>query len=232
MDETDEQTDARDIKFKALLNSLFVLRGQAVEQGQEVRYFGERPGPEWYVHGWCRKRLTVLSNGTPLEIVLLKQRWLLRGTNQTCHSRPPDDPVRVRFCTLIIVLRVWACLLTGFLYRSELIPGLESAGSDRTVQRWLAHALRNGLSMQQAVRQTLLEFRRVEPRPEEDILRGGRDPPVGLLVRYRKNAEAASTLWRTLDLLFVGAKQLSRDVASLLAETRRRWFTQADIFPF
>jgi hypothetical protein len=35
-----------------------------------------------------------------------------------------------------------------------------------------------------------------------------------------------------LDLLFAAAKQLSSDVALLLAETRRRWFTQADIFPF
>jgi hypothetical protein len=172
-------------------------------------------------------------DGKPTEIVLHKRRWLLRGTYTTCHSRPPDDPERIRYCTLIIVLRIWACLLGAFLYRTEVLAGLEQgAGSDRTVQRWLAWALRNGLAAQQAIRQAILATRRFEPRPEEDLLRGGRDPPVGLLVRYRRNKDAASTLWRALDLLFVASKQLSSDVALLLAETRRRWFTQADIFPF
>lgn len=235
MDETTEERcdDYADIKRKALLNSFFVIGGVVVQDGQVVRYYGERPGPGWDVHGWCAKVFTVLKDGKPLEIVLLKRRWLLRGTHTTCHSRPPDDPGRCRFCTLIVVLRIWACLLGAFLYRTEVLPSLsQDAGSDRTVQRWLARGLNNGLHAQQAIRQAILAARRVEPRPQEDILRGGRDPPVGLLVRYRRSTDTVSTLWRALDLLFVAAKQLSSDVALLLAETRRRWFTQADIFPF
>lgn len=233
MPETTDSDDYADIKRKALLNSFLLISGVVVQDDQVVRYYGERPGPGWDVHGWCSKRLTVLKDGEPVQIVLLKRRWLLRGTHTTCHSRPPDDPERCRFCTLIVVLRIWACLLGALLFRTEVLPSLsQGAGSDRTVQRWLARGLRNALAAQQAIRQAILAVRQVEPRPQEDNLRGGRDPPVGLLVRYRRNTDAASTLWRALDLLFVGAKQLSSDVALLLAETRRRWFTQADIFPF
>ena len=233
MDETCEESDYADIKLRALLNSFLVVIGLVVQDGDQLlRYDGQRPGPGWDAHGWFGKRLIVLKDGKLLEIVLLKRRWRLRGTNTTCHSRPPDDPVRVSFCVLIIVLRIWACLLGPFLHRTELLPSLsQGAGSDRTVQRWLARALRNGLRVQQAIRQAILAASKLEPRPEEDILRGGRDPPVGLIARFRRSTDAASTLWRALELLFVGAKQLSSDVALLLAEARRRWFTQADIFP-
>lgn len=209
--------------------------GQLVEAGDGVfTYRGERPGPDWHGHGTFARALVVLDKGVLVEVVLLKQRWRLRGTNTTCHSRPADDPARMRFCVLIIVLRLWACLISiaGFLSRTEVAAGLmEGAGSDRTVQRWMARAQRNALLVQQAVRQAVLAAIRVEPRPEEDIFRRGRAPPEALSVRYRNSLESTTTLWRALDMLFVAAKQLPGDLALLLAEARRRWLAPDDIFP-
>ncbi len=230
-----ETSDPAVVGEEVLYSSFLVVCGQLTPTGSDVvRYRGERPGPEWDAHGAFDKRITVLQEGKPRRIVLRKQRWRLRGTNTTCHSRPPDDPARVRFCVAIIVLRLWACLIcnVGFHRRAEMLPGLvEGAGGDRTVQRWMARARRNALRMQQAIRQSILAMTRVEPRPEEDMFRRGRAPPEALVRRYRFNTESATTLWRALDMLFVAAKQLPGDLALLLAEARRRWLAPDDIFP-
>jgi len=236
----DETSQPAAFTEEAVYNSFLVTSGLLVADGEgRVRYVGQRPGPGWHAHGSFTKGITVLKAGKPMRVVLRKPRWLLAGTNTTCHSRPADDPVRVRFCTLIIVLRIWACLINtlGFHNRVELSqslgngPGGDRAGSDRTVQRWLARALRNALQVQQAIRQAVLAMRKVEPRPEEDLFRRGRSPPAAMLLRYRNTPESTSTLWRALDWLFVGAKQLPSDLALLLAEARRRWLAPDDIFP-
>jgi len=230
-----ETSDPAPVSEEVLYSSFLVVCGLLTRAGSGVvRYRGERPGPEWYAHGTFDKRITVLQEGKPVQVVLRKQRWLLRGTNTTCHSRPPDDPIRVRFCVTIIVLRIWACLVSGvgLHRRARLHPAPEDgAGSGRTVQRWIARALRNALLVQQAIRQAILAMTRVEPRPEEDMFRRGRAPPAALVCRYRFNTESATTLWRALDMLFVAAKQLPGDLALLLAEARRRWLAPDDIFP-
>lgn len=230
-----ETSDPSVVPEEVLYSSFLVVCGLLTPAGSGVvRYRGERPGPEWHAHGSFDKRITVLQQGKPRQVVLRKQRWRLRGTNATCHSRPPDDPVRVRFCVTIIVLQLWACLISavGFHHRAEVLPDLEeAAGSDRTVKRWMARAMRNALLVQQAIRQAILAMTRVEPRPEEDMFRRGRAPPAALVRRYRFNTESATTLWRALDMLFVAAKQLPGDLALLLAEARRRWLAPDDIFP-
>jgi hypothetical protein len=215
--------------------SILLTCGELVAAGDGVfAYRGKRPGPDWHGHGSFAKALVVLDHGALRQVVLLKQRWRLRGTNTTRHSRPADDPERMRFCVQLIVLRLWACLISavGFAHRTEVLSHLsEGAGSDRTVQRWMARARRNALPVQQAVRQSLLAATRVEPRPEEDVFRRGRAPPESLLSRYRNSTESTTTLWRALDMLFVAAKQLPGDLALLLAEARRRWLAPDDIFP-
>jgi len=196
-----------------------------------VRYDGERPGPDWHAHGWCSKSLVVLKDGVLTLVTLFKQRWRLKHSNLTCHSRPPTDPCYIGFCSLIIVLRIFACLCCprGFFHRTELSPALQQCGSDRSVKRWLARALRCSLSFQQAIRQMVLS--KYEPRPEEDVLCRGRDPPLELVLRYQRTVVSVSTLWRAFDWLFVAAKDLSTDVSTLLVEARRRWLTGTDIFP-
>jgi hypothetical protein len=196
-----------------------------------LRFDGERPGPDWHAHGWFSKSLVVLVSGVPTVVTLFKRRWRLKNSNITRHSRPPTDPCYIGFCSLIIVLRIWAWLSSarGFFHRVELLPGLEHCGSDRCVKRWIARALRCALSFQQTIRQMVLS--KYEPRPEQDVLCRGRDPPQGLLGRCQRTVASVSTLWRAFDWLFVTAKNQSTDVSLLLVEARRRWLTGDDIFP-
>lgn len=216
-------------------NGLLITTGLFIHEGDDVwRYDGDRPGPGWHAHGWFSKIIVVLVGGRPRVVTLRKRRWRLSGTNTTCHSRPADDLPFIRFSAMIIVLRVWAWLLStvGLHNRQETLAGLSTgAGSDRSVQRWTARATRNALAVQQAIRQAVLAIRKFEPRPEEDLFRRGRAPPDGLLRRHWADPVATTTLWRAFDMLFVSAKQLSTQAALLLAEARRRWFAKDDIFP-
>ncbi len=137
-------------------DSLMALAGVYVRVSEgKYRFDGQRPGSDWYAHGWFSKSIVVLFAGKPRGILLLKRRWRRIGTNRTCHSRPPDDPRLVRYCTLIIVLRIWAWLNSrvGFDHRQEVSPELsEGCGSDRAVQRWTARAYGKALEIQQAIR--------------------------------------------------------------------------------
>jgi hypothetical protein len=216
-----------------ILNSLTVLSDDFKRVSDGVyRFVGQRPDSNWHAHGWCRKYLTVLVNGTLQQITLFKPRWRLKNSNITAHSRPANDPVGSSFCSLIVVLQVaaWLYCSLGFLRRSEFLAALDKAGSNRTVQRSIARCLTNSLSIQQAIRQSLLDNRN-EPRPEDDVFRRGRSPPEHLVRRCRCSSVSVSTLWRAFDMLFVTAKSTSKHVSILLAEVRRRWFSQNDIFP-
>jgi len=92
-------------------DSLFPLSGVYVTRPDgSLQYDGPRPGGGWHGHGWLTKTIAVLADGTPSTVVLHKHRWrqAAGGTTTTCHCRPPDDPGLIRFCTLIVILRVWA----------------------------------------------------------------------------------------------------------------------------
>lgn len=212
-------------------DSLFVAAGVYKRRPNgDWQYNGSRPGEDWHGHGYCSKRLTVLVGGEPTWIRVHKHRWRRKGTNNTRHSRPPDDPGLVRFCTLIIVLRLWAYVsaATGFLHRSEVHPDLLDCGSDRTVQRWMSRAQGQALETQQAIRLAIIE--KSEPRPMERLFRGGLSPPNGFHCRQWQNPPAAETLWRALAMLLVTARKLGTDVSILLAEARRRCSGQKDSF--
>jgi len=205
-------------------NSLFAAAGVYRQRDDgHWQFDGQRPGADWHGHGYCTKYLTVLVGGKPARIQLYKHRWRLDGTNTTCHSRPPDDPWLVRFCTLVIVLRLWACVnaATGFHHRSEEHPDLLDCGSDRTVQRWLSRALDRALDTQQAIRLAVVE--KSEPRPIERLFPGGLSPPESVVHRNWQNQPAVETLWRALAMLLVAARELGADVSILLAEARRRF---------
>jgi len=194
------------------------------------RYYGTRPGAGWHGHGYFTKNLTTLQAGTPVKIKLHKHRWCLAGTNTTQHSRPPDDVRLVHFCTLVIVLRLCACLsgAAGFHNRSEVLPDLASCGSDRTVQRWLRRALEQASETEEAIRLAIQE--ESEPRPTERLFRGGLSPPDSLVCRQWQNPPAVEALWRALAMLLVVARKLGSDVTILLAEARRRFSGPKDSF--
>jgi hypothetical protein len=216
-------------------DSLFVITGLFRRSPDGALWFtGDRPGGGWHAHGWCQKTLVVLEAGRPRPVLLHKRRWLLVGTTTTCHSRPPDDPQMVRFCTLIVVLRIWAWISSagGLFKHRELFEELdEGCGCDRTLQRWTARAMGSALDVQQAIRAAILELRRSEPRPEEDWFRGGLSPPSAVTSRRWCWPTSHQALWRAFAMLFVGAKELGIPIATLLAEARRRWHPQNDSFP-
>lgn len=154
-------------------DSLFALGGvyRPYRKGEYV-YFGTRPGPDWYGHGYFPKRLTMLVAGWAEQICIWKHRWIDTKTGATTHSRPPDDPELVRYCTLIVFLRVWGWVSSGagFHNREEMFEGLETGcGSDRTVQRWTSRAMSNGMEIQQAIRLSIIEERERAPAGGEIV---------------------------------------------------------------
>jgi hypothetical protein len=206
-------------------DSLFALGGIYTPLGNgEYAFAGIRPGSDWHGHGYFPKTLTMLVDGAPVAVLLLKHRWKNTITGRTVHSRPPDDPVLLRFCTLIVFLRVWAWVSSpvGFHRRRELCEELESGcGSDRTVQRWTARALEEAMEIQQAIRLSIIE--ESEPRPVESLFDGGLSPPHVVTRKRWKTPTGLGILYRGYAMLLVTAKKLATHASYLLAGARRRW---------
>jgi len=195
-----------------------------------IEYRGERPDTQWEGHGYFSRTLWMLNDGQPIKVTVWKRRWRLKGTNKTCHSRPPDD-LSVRSCSLIVVLSLWSWLSSdkGLHNHQPVLVGLDLCYSNRTQQRWMNRALTRALEAQQATRRAVQE--RCEPRPVETLFEGGLSPPKGLTHRQWKDPTAATYLWRAFAILFSGALELDVNVALLLAEARRRWETEDSPFP-
>jgi hypothetical protein len=185
---------------------------------------GTRPGPDWYGHGYFPRWLTMLVSGKPLTVCVFKHRWIHKVTGKTCHSRPPDDPVLVRFCTLIVVLRIYAAVSSksGFCNRPEAFEGLETGcGSDRTVQRWTSRAVENGMEILQAIRLSIIE--ESEPRPMERLFDGGLSPPDAVMRRRWKSPLLLRQMYLGYEMLLVTARTFLRHASILLAGARWRW---------
>ncbi|MDJ0766652.1 MAG: hypothetical protein QNJ97_27005 [Myxococcota bacterium] len=215
-------------------DSLFVVAGVYTVLGNGVLvYCGDRPGVDWHGHGYFPKTLTMMAEGKPVKVLLLKHRWKDTITGRTVHDRPPDDPIFIRFCSLIVFLRVWAAIssVKGFHNRKEVFECLETGcGSDRTVQRWTHRALQNGMAIQQAIRLSLIE--EVEPRPIERLFDGGLSPPHVVTEKRWKSSQNLSFLYRGYAMLLVAAKALAIHASYLLAGARRRWPESEKTFGF
>lgn len=183
-------------------------------------YRGQRPGPEWEGHGTTRRLLLTLIARKLVRLVVHKQRWRLRGTNTTCHSRPPDDCASVWFCSLVVALSLWGWLRSGEGVHTyePVLDALAERPSRRTVQRWMARALPLAGATAQAVRHALID--RSEPRPWESFLGGGLSPPEAR--RRWADPAAVHRLRLGLDLAIKGACALTTPVSLLMAEARRR----------
>ena len=212
-------------------DSLYAVAGvYGRRAGGDLQYDGDRPGADWHVHGYFPRGLWMLRDGRLVFRSVWKRRWKLVGTQTTCHSRPPDDPSFVHFCTLIVMLKLWAWLSSGVgLHHREQRPDPIPRGSPRTVQRWLQRALPRSDDIQQAIRLAVIE--RSEPRPVERLYPRGLSPPEGLVRRGWKDPFAVTTLWRALRILFHGSEALSIPRSTLLAEARGRWSGHGLPFP-
>jgi hypothetical protein len=228
---TGETSETKGERTQWLSNSLFLCAGIYEQRPNgEWRYKGERPAPGWHGHGYFSRKLTVLQNGHPIQITVNKHRWRLDGTNTTCHSRAEDDLPLIRYCTLIIVLRLWAWsdATVGFHHRREVHDDLLYAGSDRTVQRWMQRAQIFSLDTQQAIRLCVLE--RSEPRPMERLFEGGLSPPKGYMIVRSQNPSAAEALWRAFAMLICTTREYGVNASILLAEAKRRCSRPKDSF--
>ena len=183
-------------------------------------YRGTRPGPEWVGHGTFGRKLWTLVDAELRRIEVYKQRWRRRSTNETRHSRPPDELGAVAFCSLVVIATLWGWLASsrGLHSHEPVLPSLEERPSRRTVGRWLRRALAHADETALALRRTVIE--RSEPRPMESHVGGGLSPPADR--RRWADPSATSKLRSGLYLLLRAAVALAVPVSVLLAEARGR----------
>ena len=200
-------------------DSLFEVSGEYRRRpGGELQYDGERPGPDWHAHGYFSCLIWMLQDGSAVQRRLWKRRWLQVESTRTCHSRPPDVLPGIRFCTLIVTLRLWAWLDADVgLHTVEGLPG---RGSRRSMQRWLRRLLPRAMDIQQAIR--LAVINRSEPRPLERIFPVGLDPPQRVRRKRWKDGQMVASLWTALAMLLGASCDLKIPIATLLAEARGR----------
>lgn len=189
----------------------------------DLQYDGERPGPGWIGHGYFRTSPVMLRDGRPQATVVWKHRWRLAGTNITCHSRPPDLSGSFRCCTLLVAVKLWAWLDGGRGLRTceEKLPHLQGIYCCRTVHRWLHRLLPFAQQIEQASR--LAVINRCESQPLERLFPAGLSPPEKLRRRRWLDGSSVSRLWTALALLFGASDVFNRPLATLLAETRKRF---------
>ncbi len=179
---------------------------------------GFAPGEGWVRHGTFPRWLFTLRRGELVRVRVHKQRWRLRGTHRTCHSRPPDDLASVWFCSLIVATSLWAWLTSdqGLYKHPAALESLAGSPSRRTLQRWLRRAVAHANETATALRRAVIE--RSEPRPIESHVGGGLSPPH----RRWGSSSAVWPLHSGLTLLYEGAVALDVHVSLLLAEARGR----------
>ena len=199
--------------------------GYAMRDDGTFYFRGTRPGSNWHAHGSLRVHPHDLIDGRLVQLVLDKQRWRLRGTNYTRHSRPPDDLGR-RYTATVIAIGLFAWLDAGLgLHRhAALFEDLDDKPSRRTLQRWLSAALPWGTALQHHLRGVLLDL--PESRPPEDLFPGGVPPPARDRRQRWREPGLVWRLHRALTMLFGASIALRKPSSSLLAEALRRAATE------
>lgn len=209
---------------RLLGNGLAVVAAGIYERRADgvLVFDGERPGADWDAHGYFKRWLLTVVDGECVRLRLLKRRWRhVRGS--TCHSRPPDDVAQIHFCTVVVVVCLWAWLVSGrgAEVHEDVFPSLSERPSRRTRQRWMQRALVHGASTQQFLRFVVIE--RGEPRPMKRLFPSGLAPPGYEDRRRWKDRAMVDAVRAGLEIVVDGAASLEIPLALLLAEARGRW---------
>ena len=182
----------------------------------------ERPGPGWHAHGSVRKNVQVLVAWKPVEVLLVKQRWLHVESGTTRHDRPVWDRPGCPYAMDIVVavLTVW---LNGALALRDLHWGWdELEPAPRTARRWAAHLRPHAAAWLHQARCYMLE--RVRPRALDEVLpAAGIPPPRGL---RRRSQDAVPPACKLSDVVWLHEKvahALSISLRTLLTGARWRW---------
>lgn len=180
---------------------------------------GARPGSAWIGHGYTRKRLRVLHGGALHEVVVHKQRWL-GPEGRTVHDRPARDVCWSRYGLLVAMSAVWTWMSAPRGLHHVAWPWGGERPSRRSVQRWLARLLPDGLCWQQAIRQVVVDH--LAPRPLEEKYPTGLPPPGGLARWSKATVHRVGELANGLSLLMTAPlSTITR--STLLVEARRRF---------
>lgn len=190
----------------------------------KIFYRGARPGPDWHRHGTTSKTLQTLVDGGLGTIIVLKQRWLHVPTGRTCHARPVWDSPNSRYSLDVVVLTLYAWLLSsqGLLCTSWPWSD-EECPARRSVQRWAARLAGHASDWLACSRRRLIEY--VAPRSLEELLpTGGIPPPTGArMCNSLGDVVTGFALRDTVWLLKHIAQALSIPLRKLLIVARWRW---------
>ena len=216
--------DGIERSVRRLVGSGLAAVSDVYEHRSDVVFRGERPGADWHFHGYFKRWLWTVVDGERVRHRLLKGRWRHKRRSQwTRHSRPPDDVAQIHFCTVVVVLCLWAWLVSvqGVEKYDDVFASLSERPSRRTVQRWAHRALPLSTTTQQLLRFAVIE--RGEPRPMKRLFPSGLAPPVGLDRRRWRDRSLVSGLCSGLAVVVDAAISFEVPLALLLAEARGRW---------
>lgn len=173
----------------------------------------------FHAHGRYKRWLITFRKQALTRVRVWKHRWLCLCCGRTMSTGPQDALPNVAVCTLVIVALLWV-YLEGDNGIHKCIPQeLDRAASPRTLARYLKRAKAACLETQQAIREVLIEI--IEPRPWDECFAEGLSPPEKLIKRHREPS-TVSTLWRALEMLFIGSETLSTTPCILMARARTK----------
>ena len=177
----------------------------------------DSPSGRFHAHGRYQRTLTTFKDHIIKTIKVWKQRWLCLCCGRTMSNGPMDVAAYKRNCTLIIVALLWAYLESGKGLHNCIPQKLDPAASPKTLWRYLNQAKTVCRQTQQVIRQVLIEL--TEPRPWDDCFSHGLSPPEGFFKKHR-DVPRTRDLWRTLSMLRMGSKNLSKAPCLLMARAR------------
>lgn len=188
----------------------------------EAKHEGERPGEEWYVHGWTSKGLWVVHLDRLVWLRLHKRRWRHAQTGATCHSRPvwdvPHSPYGLDVA--FYVLGAWLLAVQGLHHIAWPWSNQPERPARRTAQRMLQRLAPDADRWLLGLRLVLIDL--VAPRPLEEILPAGGIPPPEGRNHVTQRSAPACKLRGAVWIANCGVQSFSISMRRLLGVARRR----------